>query len=142
MRQTMKSLVVAGLFMTSALASPVIASESGAVNVRVTIPPIAATRLAVAEGAVGAWTVTRPSGGLLLAIKSSSRDQSELVVYRSDRNFLLPTFADRNQATAMGLSLKTSTVSSLNGLQRTSYAISASESADRSSPVVLILRSL
>ena len=139
----MSRLLGAAALVSIALpASSALASDSASMNITVIIPPIAATRAATAEGAVGAWTVTGEAGGLMLAVRDGQEDAGELVVYRSDRNLLSTSFADAAMAEAMGLSLDASAPVQLNGLERTSYSITADPSAEVTRPVVLVLSSI
>lgn len=137
--------LLGALALTSVMsaAAPAMAAETnGTVNITVIIPPIAATRAAVADGAVGAWTVTRAAGGLMVAVRDGKPDNGELVVYRSDRNMLSTSFADPAMAESMGLSLGQSAPVQLNGLQRTSYSVTSRGLASLTKPVVLVLSSI
>ena len=141
-----------GLILTASIAAlglaatPSSASDSGSMTVTVIIPPIAAARQALSEGAVGLWTVNGPAGGLLLATHDGDADQdAELVGYRSERNMLEPTFADPEAAAAMGAQLKINAWTPLNGLQRAAFSVSLDPSIGVASPVqpvVIVLRSI
>lgn len=145
-RALQRLVLAASLAAVSLAATSSNAADSGSMTVTVIIPPVAAARQALAEGAVGLWTVDRPAGGLLLAARDGNADQdAELVVYRSERNMLEPAFADPQAAAEMGAQLKINAWTPLNGLQRASYSVAMTPSdapvpAMRS--VVIILRSI
>lgn len=139
-------VLAASLAAASLAATPGHAGQSGSMTVTVIIPPVAAARQALAEGALGLWTVDRPAGGLLLAARDGNADQdAELVVYRSERNMLEPVFADPQAAAEMGAQLKINPWTRLNGLQRASYSVAMAPSdapAPAMTSVVIVLRSI
>ena len=134
-------LTIASLAATSSNAA-----DSGSMTITVIIPPVAAARQAIAEGALGLWTVDRPAGGLLLAARDGNADQdAELVVYRSERNMLEPAFADPQAAAAMGAKLKINAWTPLNGLQRAAYSVAMAQPegfVPAVQSVVIVLRSI
>lgn len=134
-------LTIASLAATSSNAA-----DSGSMTITVIIPPVAAARQAIAEGAVGLWTVDRPAGGLLLASRDGNADQdAELVVYRSERNMLEPAFADPQAAAAMGAQLTINAWTPLNGLQRAAYSVAMAQPegfVPLVQPIVIVLRSI
>lgn len=115
-------------------------SSSASATITVIIPPLGAGIEAAAQGAVGLWTLTSESGGIMVHVPETVTlgQNAKLDIYRTDGNLVEVSLPAKSTVSLVHQDAPTATAMEHTGLTRQSYTLSALESTN-SDPVQVMI---
>lgn len=114
-------------------------SSSASATITVIIPPLGAGIEAAQQGAVGLWTLTSESGGIMVHVPETvtSGQNAKLDIYRTDGNLVEVSLPAKSNVSLVHQDAAPAAMEHT-GLTRQSYTLSALESTN-SDPVQVMI---
>ncbi len=135
---------IAGLMLGLALPTVAQASDgrvgfssSASATITVIIPPLGAGIEAAAQGAVGLWTLTSESGGIMVHVPEtvSTGQSAKLDIYRTDGNLVEVSLPAKSNVSLVHQEATPATAMEHSGLMRQTYTLAAATQTTSSEPV-------